>query len=139
MRELVLPARVENLESVLEFANVFLEEVHCPKTVQYELDVAVEELFVNVAHYAYQPGEGQITIQAEFSDDMVTIALIDSGKPYNPWTKEDPDITLSAEERRIGGLGIYMVKKSMDEVGYDYKDGKNVVTIKKRLYRNAEV
>lgn len=136
MRELILPVRVENLESVLEFVNAFLKEVNCPKTVQYELDVAVEELFVNVAHYAYKPEEGQITIQADISDDMVTIVFTDSGKPYNPWVKEDPDITLSAEERGIGGLGIYMVKKSMDEVGYAYEDGKNVVTIKKRIADN---
>ena len=131
MKELMLSAQVENLERVLEFVNRLLEEVNCPKPVQYELDVAVEELFVNVAHYAYKPEVGQISIQTDIKDGTVTIVFIDSGKPYNPWAKEDPDITLSAEERRIGGLGIYMVKKSMDEVGYVYEDGKNMVTIKK--------
>ena len=86
-----------------------------------------------MAHYAYEGEAGQIAIQMEVQDNIITIVFIDSGKPYNPWEKEDPDTTLSAEERMIGGLGIYMVKKSMDEVGYVYKDGKNMVTIRKNM------
>lgn len=133
MRELMLSAQIEKLDLVLDFVNCLLEEAGCPKAVQYELDIAVEELFVNVAHYAYTPQVGPVTIQTEIKDDSVSISFIDSGKPYNPWEKEDPDTTLSAEERMIGGLGIYMVKKSMDEVGYVYKDGKNMVTIRKKM------
>ena len=104
------------------------------KTVKPEA-VAVEELFVNIAHYAYSPGTGSATIGVEILKDPAAIAITftDRGKPFDPLAKEDPDITLSAEERQIGGLGIYMVKKSMDEVVYEYKDGQNILRIKKNL------
>lgn len=133
MRELTLLAQTENLEKVLNFVNDILEEHNCPMYVQLELDIAVEELFVNIAHYAYTPGIGQATIQVSVKDNYITIVFQDSGIPYNPWEKKDPDITLSLEERQIGGLGIYMVKNSMDEVSYAYENGKNVVTIKKTI------
>jgi len=131
MKELTLRAKTENLNQVLEFVDNLLEEKNCPMNLVFELDIAVEELFVNIAHYAYAPEEGDATIRISFVNDDVIITFIDSGMPYNPWAKEDPDITLSLEERQIGGLGIYMVKNSMDEIGYEYADGKNVVTIKK--------
>lgn len=131
MKELTLRAKTENLEQVLEFVNNLLEEKNCPMNLVFELDIAVEELFVNIAHYAYTPKEGDATIQIFFENDHIIITFIDSGKPYNPWAKEDPDTTLSLEERQIGGLGIYMVKNSMDEVGYEYENGKNIVTIRK--------
>ena len=133
MRELTLGAKTENLEQVLDFVNGLLKEKKCPMNLVFELDIAVEELFVNIAHYAYTPGEGKATIQVSFEEEKVTITFIDGGIPYNPWVKKDPDITLSLEERQIGGLGIYMVKNSMDEVDYVYKEGKNVVTIKKKI------
>lgn len=131
MKELTLMAQTENLEQVLEFVNGILEEHNCPMYVQMQLDIAVEELFVNIAHYAYTPEVGQVTIQVSVEDESAAIVFKDSGIPYNPWAKEDPDVTLSLEERQIGGLGIYMVKNSMDEVDYRYEDGKNIVTIKK--------
>lgn len=137
MGELVLSAQIENLERVLEFVNYPLKELNCSKAFQYEINIAVEELFVNVAHYAYEDQVGQISIQMEVQKNIITIIFTDTGKPYNPWEKEDPDTTLSAEERLIGGLGIYMVKKSMDEVGYLYKDGKNMVTIRKKIVDKA--
>ncbi|MBR3603039.1 MAG: ATP-binding protein [Lachnospiraceae bacterium] len=138
MKELTLRAETENLNQVLDFVNALLEEKNCPMYVVYELDIAVEELFVNIAHYAYTPKKGDATIQLSFENGSVIITLIDSGIPYNPWTKEDPDTTLSLEERQIGGLGIYMVKNSMDEVDYVYRDGKNVVTIKKSILSDLE-
>ena len=133
MRELTLEAKTENLEQVLEFVNGLLEEKNSPMNLVFELDIAVEELFVNIAHYAYTPEIGEATIQVSFEEEDVVITFIDRGIPYNPWAKKDPDITLSLEERQIGGLGIYMVKNSMDEVDYAYIDGKNVVTIRKKL------
>ena len=133
MKELTIAAQTENLNQVLDFMNGLLEEKKCSMYVQFELDIAVEELFVNIAHYAYTPQEGSATIQISFEENQVVIVLIDQGRPYNPWAKEDPDITLSLEERQIGGLGIYMVKNSMDEVDYRYEDGKNIVTIKKDI------
>ena len=133
MKELTLEANTENLEQVLDFVNGLLEEKKCPMNLVFELDIAVEELFVNIAHYAYTPRVGEATIQVSFEEKKAVITLIDGGIPYNPWAKKDPDITLSLEERQIGGLGIYMVKNSMDEVDYSYEDGKNIVTIKKNL------
>ena len=135
MKELTVNATVENIEIVTDFVNEQLEELLCPMKAQMQIDIAVEELFVNIAHYAYSPGTGSATIGVEILKDPAAIAITftDRGKPFDPLAKEDPDITLSAEERQIGGLGIYMVKKSMDEVVYEYKDGQNILRIKKNL------
>ena len=135
MSELNIEAKTENLDKVLAFVDQHLEERGCAVQVQMQIDVAVEELFVNIAQYAYALGIGVATIRLEIQEDpfVVVITFIDNGIPYNPLAKEDPDITLSAEERPIGGLGIYMVKKSMDEVSYEYKDGQNILRIKKQL------
>lgn len=133
MTELTLPAKTENLDEVLDFVNQQLEAQGCSMRAQLELDIAIEELFVNIANYAYIPEEGSVTIQVEFKGDMVSVIFIDGGTPYNPWEREDPDITLSAEERKIGGLGVYMVKKSMNHVDYIHQDGKNILTIQKQF------
>lgn len=133
MTELTLPAKTENLDEVLDFVNQQLEAQGCSMRAQLELDIAIEELFVNIANYAYIPEEGSVTIQVEFKGDMVSVIFIDGGTPYSPWEREDPDITLSAEERKIGGLGVYMVKKSMNHVDYIHQDGKNILTIQKQF------
>ena len=135
MDKLTVEAKTENLEEVLGFVDRHLEAMDCSPKVSVQIDVAVEELFVNIAHYAYSPGTGDATIDVEILKDPAAIAITftDRGKPFDPLAKEDPDITLSAEERQIGGLGIYMVKKSMDEVVYEYKDGQNILRIKKDL------
>ena len=135
MDKLTVEAKTENLEEVLGFVDRHLETMDCSTKVSVQIDVAVEELFVNIAHYAYSPGTGSATIGVEILKDPAAIAITftDRGKPFDPLAKEDPDITLSAEERQIGGLGIYMVKKSMDEVVYEYKDGQNILRIKKNL------
>ena len=135
MSELNIEAKTENLDKVLAFVDQHLEERGCAVQVQMQIDVAVEELFVNIAQYAYAPGIGVATIRLEIQEDpfVVVITFIDNGVPYNPLAKEDPDITLAAEERQIGGLGIYMVKKTMDDITYEYKDGQNILRIKKQL------
>ena len=135
MDKLTVEAKTENLEEGLGFVDRHLEAMDCSPKVSVQIDVAVEELFVNIAHYAYSPGTGSATIGVEILKDPAAIAITftDRGKPFDPLAKEDPDITLSAEERQIGGLGIYMVKKSMDEVVYEYKDGQNILRIKKNL------
>ena len=135
MSELNIEAKTENLDKVLAFVDQHLEERGCAVQVQMQIDVAVEELFVNIAQYAYAPDTSVATIRVELQEDplVVVITFIDNGIPYNPLAKEDPDITLSAEERPIGGLGIYMVKKSMDDMSYEYKDGQNILRIKKQL------
>jgi len=138
MKEITLEAKVDNLSSVLEFIDTELEMNDCSMKTQMQIDVAVEELFVNVAHYAYTPEIGNVTVIFDLEDGedgqkKAVITLKDSGKPFDPTAKEDPDVTLSAEERQIGGLGIYMVKKSMDEIKYIYDEGQNVLTITKTM------
>ena len=100
-----------------------------------QIALAVEEIFVNIANYAYNPGKGNATVRVEVEKDplTVTITFIDGGVPYDPLKKDDPDVTLSAEERSIGGLGVFLVKKTMDDVSYEYKDGKNILSIKKQF------
>ncbi|MEE3466980.1 MAG: ATP-binding protein [Eubacterium sp.] len=132
MKELVIDADIAKLDEVLAFVDAELEAAECTMKVQMQLDIAVEEIYVNIAHYAYGEGQGQATIQMETEPGQTMITFIDSGMPYNPLEKEDPDITLPASERPIGGLGIYMVKKSMDDVTYEHRDGNNVLTITKK-------
>ena len=137
-------AKVENLDKATAFVEAELEELGCGMKQMMELTVALEEIFVNVAHYAYSKtgadgkqipdtGTGPMTITADAKDGVFYLIFEDQGIAYNPLEKPDPDITLSAEERDIGGLGIYMVKKSMDDVIYERKDGKNILTLVKKL------
>ncbi|MBO5169354.1 MAG: ATP-binding protein [Oscillospiraceae bacterium] len=135
MKELTIAATVENIGTVTEFVNEQLEALDCPMRAQMQIDIAIDELFGNIAHYAYNPDVGNATVRVEVTEEplAVIITFIDGGVPYDPLKAADPDITLSAEERQIGGLGIYMVKKSMDEITYEYKDGKNILSIKKKL------
>lgn len=135
MSEFNTDAKVDNLNSVLEFVDGELEALDCSMKVQTQIDIAVEEIFVNIASYAYKDGNGKALICVEPDENNLSVAItfIDQGVPYNPLEKEDPDVTLSAEERDIGGLGIFMVKKSMDEVAYKYEEGSNIFTIVKKL------
>ena len=117
-----------------------MNNVHFSHKAKVQLRVAVEELFVNIAHYAYVPGTGQVNIivREERHPDALRVTLIDSGIPYNPLAKPDPDVSLSAEERKIGGLGIYMVKKSMDGMEYERTDGKNILTVRKFIGKKED-
>ena len=135
LNELTLEAKVDNLDQVLSFVDGYLEQVDCPMKTKMQIDVAVEELYVNIASYAYNTETGSATVRVEMHEDplAVSITFIDHGVPYDPLKKPDPDVTLSAEERQIGGLGIFMVKKSMDGMEYEYKDGKNILTIHKNI------
>ena len=135
MKELVIDALTDNLPQVLAFVDEQLEAADCPMKIQMQIDIAVEEIFVNIAHYAYNPEVGTATVRIEVMGEppAVDITFIDKGIPYDPLAKADPDVTLSAEERQIGGLGIFMVKKSMDDVKYEYLDGHNILTLKKGL------
>jgi len=135
MKELTIAATVENIETVTEFVNEQLEALDCPIKAQMQIDIAIDELFGNIAHYAYNPGTGDATVRVEVVREplSVVITFIDKGVPYNPLSNADPDTGLSLEERGVGGLGIYIVKKSMDEITYSYQDGKNILTIRKQL------
>ena len=135
MKELIIEAKRENLPEVQAFIDEQLEEAGCPMTTQIAIDIAVEELFVNIASYAYSPEIGMAVVQVSVHEDplAVEITFIDNGKQYDPLAKADPDTTLSLNERKIGGLGIFMVKKTMDIISYEYKDGKNILSITKNL------
>lgn len=135
MKELIIDATIENMAAVTSFVDGELEQLGCPMKTQMQIDVAVDELFGNIAHYAYHPDIGPATVRVEVTENpsVVVITFIDNGVPYNPLAKEDPDITLSVEERQIGGLGIYMVKKTMDDIAYEYKEGQNILKIRKEI------
>ena len=135
MKELTINAAVENIERVAAFVDEQLETLNCPLKAQMQINIAIDELFGNIAHYAYNPETGPATVRVEVLDNplSVIITFIDNGVPYDPLANGDPDTTLSAEDREIGGLGIYIVKKSMDEITYKYKDGQNILKIKKKI------
>ena len=132
---LTLPATPESIAPATDFLNEILEGAGCSLRDQTKLDIALDELMSNVAQYAYAPGTGDIALSVEILEDpkRVVLTLTDSGIPYDPLKKEDPDVTLSAEQRSVGGLGIYIVKQSMDAITYDHKDGKNILSITKNL------
>ena len=133
--ELELEAVADNLGKVLDFVGARLESADCPMKSKMQLDLAVEEIFVNIANYAYAPEIGKATVRVEVSGDPITVSItfIDRGVPYDPLKKADPDVTLSAAERGIGGLGIFLTKKMMDDISYEYKNGQNILTLKKTL------
>jgi anti-sigma regulatory factor (Ser/Thr protein kinase) len=135
MKEITIAATVENIDVVTDFVNEQLESCDCPIKAQMQIDIAIDELFSNIAHYAYNPETGDATVRVEVVEDpmAVVITFIDKGIPYDPLKKADPNTALSAEEREIGGLGIFMVKKSMDDITYEYKEGQNILKIKKNL------
>lgn len=135
MPRITLPATLDQIERATDFLNGILERVGCPLRTQTQLDIALDELMSNVARYAYAPGNGEITISVRVLNDprRVVLTLTDGGVPYDPLQKADPDVTLGAEERQIGGLGIFIVKKTMDKMTYAYKNKKNIVKITKNL------
>lgn len=135
---LTVDAVVENVTTVLHFVDELLDSAGSIMKAKLQIDVAIDELFSNIAYYAYSSGTGKATVEFELKDGMAVIRFIDSGVPYNPLEKPDPDVTLSAEERAIGGLGIFLVKKSMDDMSYEFRDGQNILTITKRVLPEPE-
>ena len=133
MDKITVEAVVENLQQVIDFATERLEARDCPMKTSMQIELVVEEIFVNIAGYAYHPETGPATFCIEFTENpsAVLMTFIDSGKPYNPLEKTDPDTTLGIDERDVGGLGIFLVKKNVDELAYEYADGKNILRMKK--------
>ncbi len=133
--EINIEAKIENQQKMTAFIEEVLEKADCPMKAQMHISVAADEIFSNIAYYAYPKKNGSVTIKAEIKSGpkAVEIKFIDSGIPFDPLSIPEPDVTKSAEERSIGGLGIFMVKKMMDEVSYEYSGGKNILTIKKYL------
>ena len=135
MKKQAFPAKVEALSDVLGFVDSMLELYECPMKIQTAICVAIEEVFVNVAHYAYGDGEGDMMLGIGFDEESreITFRMTDKGTPFDPLKKPDPDITLSAEDREIGGLGIFITKKTMDTVTYAYENGENILTMIKKI------
>ena len=133
MEKITVDALLENLQEVIDFATEKLEARECPMKASMQLELVIEEIFVNIASYAYHPEIGAATFCMEFEENpaAVVITFIDGGKPYNPLEKKDPDTTLDIDERDVGGLGIFLVKKNVDEIAYEYADGKNILRMKK--------
>lgn len=127
------PASTQYLDDAIAFVEEELNKIDCPMKSVMQITVCVEEMFVNVANYAYDGEGGEIRLSIDEAHDTVSITLTDEGVPFDPLAKEDPDITLSAEERKIGGLGIFMVKKSMNEVRYERVENKNIFTMIKKI------
>ena len=126
-------AQVSRWPEVMAFVDELLEENNCPFRAQMQIEISLEEMFVNIAHYAYPDGDGWAEVHVRVTDKGAEITLVDGGIPYNPLDKEDPDVTLSAEDRQVGGLGIFLVKKTMDAMEYERLNDRNIVTIRKKI------
>lgn len=135
MTEKTVVAKDENLDEVIAFFEEELEKAECPMKTTVAVTVALEEIFVNVAHYAYEGNEGDVKVGFHFDDKtrVATFEFTDTGVPFNPLNKKDPDVTLSAEDRNIGGLGIYITKKTMDKISYRYENEENILTMVKKI------
>ena len=135
MKELTIKAVIENLPAVTAFLDEILEGADCSMKAQMQLDVAMDELFGNIARYAYAPGEGDATVRINVDAEtrVAEVTLIDSVIPFNPLEASQPDTSASAEDRPIGGLGIFLVRKTMDDVSYVRDGDRNVLTLRKKI------
>ena len=135
MNEIVVNATVENISVITDFIDEQLAVLNCSVKSQMQINVAIDEIFSNIAHYAYPDGAGQATVQFRFEPETksVTLCFRDHGIPYNSLNKDDPDVTLPVVDRAIGGLGIFLVKKLMEGITYEYRDGMNVLCISKKI------
>ena len=135
MKTITRKASIDQIPELTRFVDRELEACGCPLRQQMQIDVALDELLSNIALYAYPAGPGEVTLSFEFDTGSRTAVLrfSDSGIPYNPTEKPDPDVSLPAEKREIGGLGIFIVRKTMDEMCYSREDGKNILIVKKKL------
>ena len=135
MMKMNVPARVESIPKITDWIGEALEAIRCPMKTQMQINVAIDEIFSNIARYAYPDGEGDASVQFDFDAEngLLTLVFSDHGIPFDPLKKADPDTTLASEDRQIGGLGIFLVKKTMDEVSYRYENGENVLSLKKKI------
>jgi len=135
IKKLEIAAIPENFDTVINFVNKELQKHGCLPVVQGEIDIAVEEIFTNIANYAYAPFTGNVIISISVTDKTV-IKFEDSGKPFNPIEQADPDLNITTLQRKIGGLGVYLVKKLMDKTEYSRIDNKNILVITKTVNNN---
>lgn len=135
MKEITLKARIENISVVTGFIDEALEALGCSMKAQMQIDVAIDELFGNIARYAYNGAEGDVTVALDYEEDTRTalITFLDRGEPFDPTATLEPDVNVPAAERQVGGLGIFLVRKTMDGMDYAYENGQNVLTIRKKI------
>ena len=135
MKEITVDATIENMNTVTAFVDDFLDQIACPMKSKIQINIVIDEIFGNICHYAYKDSVGTVTVRVESGNTpkAVFLTFTDNGIPYNPLETEDPDVTSSSEERKIGGLGIYLVKKNMDEMKYEYVNQQNRLWMEKRL------
>jgi len=139
MESLTVPAKIDYLDETADFIEANLQALSCPDKIQLQIRLAVEELFVNIASYAYEgsahPEEGKavLTFTHLENPSRVQISFADEGVPFNPLDKEDSDTSEEAIMARAGGMGILLVKNMMDDVEYAYRDGQNILTVTKNL------
>ena len=135
MKEITVDAMIENMNTVTAFVDDFLDQIACPMKSRIQINIVIDEIFGNICHYADKDSVGAVTVRVESGNTpkAVFLTFTDNGIPYNPLDTEDPDITSSSEERKIGGLGIYLVKKNMDEMKYEYVNQQNRLWMEKRL------
>ncbi len=135
MKSITVPAKIERLDEVNDFVENQLASRNCADKTLFQLRLAIEEIFVNIASYAYHPKDGEAEVCCEVLEDplRVVIQFLDSGMPFDPLAKEDADTSPEALMRREGGLGILLVKNTMDDVQYSNENGKNILTILKKL------
>lgn len=137
MKQIEVTATIQNLPKVFDFLQNAFDGIDVTPQTKRQIKMCVEEIYTNIANYAYNPEVGPATVTFSVDDEIkpakITITFSDSGKPYDPLKHEDPDLELSLEETPIGGLGIFLVKETMDKVEYKLKDGKNVLIMEKNL------
>ena len=132
---LTVPANLESIELLTDFITKQLEAVDCPNDILFSFTLVIEEVCANIANYAYDGKDGTITAAFSFDEEdrLAEIVFSDSGIPFDPTAQPNPNVALPLQKRKVGGLGIYLVKSLMDEVVYDYFGGQNVLTVRKRL------
>jgi len=136
MHELTIPAKTERLYEAQAFAENLMDEAGFSPRMKNSIALVIEEIFVNIAAHAYEPEEGDVKIRIELEGKKsIKLEFEDEGKPYDPLEKESPDVGMTAEQRDIGGLGIFLYRSIMDEVEYKYENGKNILTLRKREER----
>ena len=133
-KNLTLPNDVQEVPRLATFVDEICEAAGIDMGTTMKMNLAIEEAVVNVMNYAYPSGtKGEVRIEAKVHQGYVEFVISDDGTPFNPTEVKDADVTLSAEERNIGGLGIFLVKHFMDKIKYKYVDGQNVLTLRKNL------
>ena len=142
MNELTIDAKTENLHQIFDFLTTELQKIGCEKKMIRQCKLCAEEIFMNISSYAYHPETGLVHITMDVVGKPYPVKLIfsfsDSGKPFDPLSKEAPDIDAPLDERPVGGLGIFLVTTTMDDVSYEYKDGRNILTVEKIIKANQK-